>query len=139
MKCPNCGKELEEGKLLCENCGYEVKIVPDYDIELEDKLKESISSMMEDMAGETMDDSGFDDDIKDSISDYFPNKVIHLSKIKKVVIALAVLFVMAGGIAAFMIHMVDDYRYNSFEYQYDMAVMCAATSSRYHTPLPSGT
>ena len=117
---------MEEGKLLCENCGYEVKIVPDYDIELEDKLKESISSMMEDMAGETMDDSGFDDDIKDSKSDYFPNKVIHLSKIKKVVIALAVLFVMAGGIAVFTIHMVDDYRYNSFEYQYDKAVMCAA-------------
>ena len=53
MKCPNCGNELEEGKLLCENCGYEVKIVPDFDIELEDRLKESISSMMEDRSGLT--------------------------------------------------------------------------------------
>ena len=34
MKCPNCGNELEEGKLLCEHCGEEVKIVPDFDIEL---------------------------------------------------------------------------------------------------------
>ncbi|MEZ3473872.1 MAG: zinc-ribbon domain-containing protein, partial [Lachnospiraceae bacterium] len=22
MKCPNCGTEMEEEKLLCENCGY---------------------------------------------------------------------------------------------------------------------
>jgi uncharacterized Zn finger protein (UPF0148 family) len=49
MKCPNCGTELEDGKLLCENCGEEIKIVPDYDIELEDQLKESLSSMLEEM------------------------------------------------------------------------------------------
>ena len=46
MKCPNCGTELEEEKLLCENCGYEVRIVPEFDIELEDTLKESISVMI---------------------------------------------------------------------------------------------
>lgn len=31
MKCPNCGKELKAGQLYCENCGYEIQIVPDYD------------------------------------------------------------------------------------------------------------
>ncbi len=31
MKCPNCGKELKTGQLYCENCGYEIQIVPDYD------------------------------------------------------------------------------------------------------------
>lgn len=124
---------MEEGKLLCENCGYEVKIVPEFDIELEDKLKESINSMMEEMAGEeiaghTSDPIGESesDDIKDSIRDYFPDKPIRLSKVKKIVIALVLFFAAAGGIAAITVHMVNDYRYNSFDYQYDKAVVCAA-------------
>ncbi len=53
MKCPKCGNELEEGKLLCEKCGEEIKYVPDFDIELEDQLKESISTMIEELAQET--------------------------------------------------------------------------------------
>ncbi|MDE6052472.1 MAG: tetratricopeptide repeat protein, partial [Lachnospiraceae bacterium] len=134
MKCPNCGNELEEGKLLCENCGYEVQIVPDFDIELEDRLKESISTMVEDMAGEgiaasasdQMDERESDDEIKESFSDYFLNKPIHLSVIKKAIIALAVFLIVVGGVAAFSVHMVEDYRYNSFNYQYDKAVDCAA-------------
>lgn len=31
MKCPNCGSELEPGKIYCEHCGHEIQIVPDYD------------------------------------------------------------------------------------------------------------
>lgn len=134
MKCPNCGNELEEGKLLCENCGYEVKIVPDFDIELEDRLRESISSMMEDMAGEGMDDHAsdqrndreFEDDIKDSISDYFPNRSIRLSKVKMLFLAVMLFFIIAAGIAVLSVHIINDYRYNSFDYQYDKAVVCAA-------------
>ena len=84
MKCPKCGSELEEGKLLCEKCGEEVKIVPEFDIELEDKMKETISSMLQNIAVEVQAEdkvtveSGyeFDDDIKDEISDYFPNEPI---------------------------------------------------------------
>lgn len=120
---------MEEGKLLCENCGYEVKIVPDFDIELEDKLKESISSMMEDLADRTSDqmtDREFDDDIKPSVSDYFLRRPFRLSKVKMVVLAVVIFFIAAGGIAALSVHMVNDYRYNSFDYQYDKAVVCAA-------------
>lgn len=31
MKCPNCGNELEPGKIYCDHCGHEIQIVPDYD------------------------------------------------------------------------------------------------------------
>lgn len=31
MKCPNCGCELEAGKIYCDHCGHEIQIVPDYD------------------------------------------------------------------------------------------------------------
>ena len=41
MKCPKCGNQLSEGKLLCEKCGEEVKYVPDFDIELEHELRKS--------------------------------------------------------------------------------------------------
>ncbi|MDE6917619.1 MAG: tetratricopeptide repeat protein [Lachnospiraceae bacterium] len=134
MKCPGCGIELEDGKLLCENCGYEINIVPDFDIELEDKLKESISDMMEDMAGEGMvkrdpdrtPADSFEEEIKDAVQEYFPKNPIHLSRIKKAVIALAVFGVVAGGTSVLAVHMVEDYRYNSFDYQYDQAVGCAA-------------
>ncbi len=128
MKCPNCGTELEEEKLLCENCGYEVRIVPEFDIELEDTLKESISVMMEDMAEEELKSvqDDFEEDIKESISDYFPDRPVRPHRNKKIIIfALAVLLSMSG-IAALSSHLVDDYRYNSFEYQYQKAVESAA-------------
>lgn len=132
MKCPNCGTELEEEKLLCENCGYEVRIVPEFDIELENTLKESISVMMEDMAEEEIQNvqdnfvqDNFEEDIKESISDYFPDRPVRSHTKKKIMIALTVLLVVSG-IAALSVHLVNDYRYNSFEYQYQQAVERAA-------------
>ena len=50
MKCPKCGNELEEGKLLCEQCGEEIKIVPDFDIELEAQIDETISNIVENIS-----------------------------------------------------------------------------------------
>ncbi len=39
MKCENCGFEIEDGKLYCPSCGYEIQLVPDFDIELEDEFE----------------------------------------------------------------------------------------------------
>ncbi len=33
MKCENCGFEIDDGKLYCPSCGYEIQLVPDFDIE----------------------------------------------------------------------------------------------------------
>ena len=41
MKCRYCGHEIPNGKLYCEKCGKEVRIVPDYN-PLEDMLTEQI-------------------------------------------------------------------------------------------------
>ena len=35
MKCPNCNKEMKEGRLYCEYCGRDIHIVPDFEPELE--------------------------------------------------------------------------------------------------------
>lgn len=35
MKCPNCGNDMQNGHLICESCGYEIQMVPDFDPEME--------------------------------------------------------------------------------------------------------
>lgn len=45
MKCPNCGKEIEEGHLICEECGNEIQIVPDFDPEIENSITETLSTL----------------------------------------------------------------------------------------------
>ena len=41
MKCRYCGHEIPDGVLYCENCGKEVRIVPDYN-PLDDILAQEI-------------------------------------------------------------------------------------------------
>ena len=41
MRCRYCGQEIPEGMLYCEACGYEVRIVPDYN-PLDDMLTEQV-------------------------------------------------------------------------------------------------
>ena len=50
MKCPKCGFEIPEGQLLCEKCGAEINIVPDFEPEIENSIKESISNIIEEIS-----------------------------------------------------------------------------------------
>ena len=109
MKCPKCGNQLSEGKLLCEKCGEEVKYVPDFDIELEHELRKSISSIMEDLSDkepEKNEVDGFEtEDIKDKFSDYFPKKQIGLLKFlkkKKTMLAAIITVVIVITIILFL-------------------------------------
>ena len=45
MKCPNCGKDVPEGHMYCESCGTEIKIVPEFDPEVENRISETLSDM----------------------------------------------------------------------------------------------
>ena len=47
MKCPNCGEELKEGYLYCEQCGEEICIVPDFEPEIENSIIETLSAVAE--------------------------------------------------------------------------------------------
>ena len=35
MKCPRCGSEMKDGMLFCENCGEEIRIVQDFEPEID--------------------------------------------------------------------------------------------------------
>lgn len=42
MKCPKCNQELKDGQLYCEACGEEIKIVPDFEPEIENSIEETL-------------------------------------------------------------------------------------------------
>ncbi len=41
MKCPNCGTEIPDGYMYCFKCGYAIQMVPDYEVDVENRLDES--------------------------------------------------------------------------------------------------
>ncbi|MCR5604916.1 MAG: chitobiase/beta-hexosaminidase C-terminal domain-containing protein [Lachnospiraceae bacterium] len=45
MICPKCGTEIKEGYLYCQKCGEEIMMVPDYEVELEAGIEETISEV----------------------------------------------------------------------------------------------
>lgn len=55
MKCPKCNKELKEGKLYCEFCGEEIKMVPVFEPEIENSIEETLSNVA-DMINEVDED-----------------------------------------------------------------------------------
>lgn len=52
MKCPHCGNELKEGHLICEKCGEEIRIVPDFEPEIENSITETLSTLVALQEGE---------------------------------------------------------------------------------------
>lgn len=49
MVCPNCGNEIAEGHLYCEVCGEEIQMVPDFDIQVEESINVTLSSVAGDV------------------------------------------------------------------------------------------
>ena len=45
MKCPKCGNEIESGHLICEVCGAEITIVPEYEAQVEERIGETMSQI----------------------------------------------------------------------------------------------
>lgn len=51
MKCPNCGCEMAEDHLYCEKCGMEIQMVPDFEPEFENSIIETLSTVAEEIEG----------------------------------------------------------------------------------------
>lgn len=47
MICPKCGKEILEGHMYCEECGYEIHLVPEFEANVEEHITESIQSVVD--------------------------------------------------------------------------------------------
>ena len=56
MICPKCGTAIDEGYMYCPKCGEEVIMVPDFEVELEEGIEQTISEVAELMADSAMGD-----------------------------------------------------------------------------------
>ena len=50
MICPKCGTAIKDGYMYCSKCGEEVIMVPDYEVELDAGIEQTISEVAEMMA-----------------------------------------------------------------------------------------
>lgn len=115
MKCPKCGNELEEGKLLCGFCGEEVKIVPLFETEIENQIDETLGNIVKNMISQ---DSGLEDEPVLEDTDKLP--VVALWK--TVGVAFLGLLVVAVIMIAAVVNINKKNYENSFEYQYQTAM-----------------
>ena len=49
MQCPNCNKELKDGYLYCEYCGYEIQMVPNFEPEVEGSILSSLKDIQKEV------------------------------------------------------------------------------------------
>lgn len=49
MKCPNCGFEIPDGHMYCDNCGTEINFVPDFDPEVENEINATLSGVADEL------------------------------------------------------------------------------------------
>ncbi len=49
MVCPKCGAEIKEGCVYCEKCGGSIQFVPNFEPEIEERIDETLSALVEDV------------------------------------------------------------------------------------------
>ncbi|MCR5311616.1 MAG: chitobiase/beta-hexosaminidase C-terminal domain-containing protein [Lachnospiraceae bacterium] len=116
MKCPNCGANLPDDKLICEKCGAEFQIVPNYDVNVEGEIYDTLK----DIGGSGR--SKREREYKDMEFDDNPNllsMLINGRNGKGTYILLALIVVLVVVIIVVMGKRVS--RQNSLEYQLEMA------------------
>ena len=112
MRCPKCNEEISDGFLYCQKCGYEIRIVPDYNPIVEDVLSDSLQDVFEDKKKKEEKPETKPEPVKK------PEKK-RFSKRKAFIIFLFTVLV-AGGIYSMYLKKV---REDSYEYQYEQAVV----------------
>ena len=46
MNCPKCGTEIAEGSLYCTACGEDIHIVPDFEPEVEQSMRDTMDQIV---------------------------------------------------------------------------------------------
>lgn len=117
MKCPKCNAKLEDGYLYCKVCGEEIKMVPDFEPELENSIDEILNNVADDMAANETDRESSDEDLREENSPkkrIFRNKIFIGTALGFAVLVL--ILAVVGGVQRF--------RYHSFDYQMKQAKTC---------------
>ena len=109
MKCPHCGHEMPDDYLICDKCGEEIQIVPDFEPEIENSITETLSTLvsLQEEADDAETAGAGDFDGADETDDA---DVIKRSRKPQVILALAILLlaaVISYALYAYHIHTVD--------------------------------
>lgn len=110
MKCPNCGAEMKENSLYCEQCGEDIHIVPDYEPELDNNIQQTIQNIAEDIRED-------DESTEEAARDKGSRRHVKIRKILPAVLIAA--FLILAGTAGTML-----YQFYSLEYQTTAAKKC---------------
>lgn len=116
MKCPNCGKEIKEGYLICEYCGEEIQIVPDFEPEIENKITETLSTL----AAMQKEEEG--DRVQAETEDAVTEKKERASVFLRVKILSVLLILFTAAAGAYGIYV---YHTDSVDYKLEQARNCA--------------
>lgn len=124
MKCPNCGKEIEEGHLICETCGNEIQIVPDFEPEIENSITETLSTLaaLQDERPESETQQKMQD-LDEDMEAYQEEVEEKEKKKRKFGIALSTLVVFLFILCTYVLYL---YHVNTVSYQIDKAKEYAA-------------
>lgn len=141
MKCANCGTEIKAGRLYCEQCGEEIKIVPEFDLEFEKQIKETLDNLAKDVASETENEnepSAEDFSVEDSFDETEQEDIEFSDSLKDILnqpqfewlkrlhgkVLIAILFLLAVlGVCSVLL--LKHSSVDTYEYQYEQALMYA--------------
>lgn len=125
MKCLNCGNELKDGHLICEICGEEIQIVPDFEPEIENSITETLSTLAAMQEGEDTKTETDTDEDREYIEEEGENdEIIAGSRKTWVVMSLVIIFVVA-----LISYAMYAYHIQTVEYQIDKAKEYAANEA----------
>lgn len=112
MKCAKCGNELKEDQLYCNQCGYELQIVPNFEPELEHEIHVALTGVAEEIVGPQRSASDKKNlSISKKISGFLHNR-----KKMTLTISMAGMFVLCLYLLT-----IFTFRTNSYEYQLNQA------------------
>ena len=125
MKCPHCGNELKEGYLICEKCGEEIQIVPDFEPEIENSITETLSTLVALQEGEDTQEAVTqeDEDIEETEISVADETLDDGRRVWVIVSFVAVLAVALTAYGAYAYHV------RTADYQIDKAREYAANGN----------
>lgn len=76
MLCPKCGNEIEDGLMYCPKCGEEIRIVPDFEPEIEQNIEDTLYSVAMEVDDKESDESPLDEIVENEAAKSIPKPVL---------------------------------------------------------------
>ena len=96
MKCPNCGLEIPEGQMFCDNCGTEINIVPDFEPEVENEIDATLSGVADELNKD--DQASGKGDRRKGNSGFFGEKADKIRLIANIALVFVLIVIGVGAL-----------------------------------------